>query len=275
MCWKYFFEAVTLGSCVEGHRRSRGRASLAFDSAPLRSTVCDGERDQIGQGPQRLGGQSSLERDRLGLGEKSPVLHLVEQHAVLLEHLEHQDPGDVLDRGGRLAEIDPDLAWSLSVASDRQGHALHRGEHPGERVEIDLFARQALGAMQPLAHQASCQQVPQVHGDDHVILAVRERDRILEIVRDLRLLGALERPQPAAQVLAVGRERNAQDCGLERNEEGVAGRVGDLLAVQLVDVSPFGLRQVRQRNGSRSSRSRQRPTGHRNSTTKSSFDASM
>ena len=83
MCWKYCLETATLTSWVGGIcGRRRGRL---FRLSSLQVDRRHGERDQIGKAFQFLGGQTSLERDGLGLGKKSPVLHPAEQHTVLLE----------------------------------------------------------------------------------------------------------------------------------------------------------------------------------------------
>ena len=76
--------------------------------------------------------------------------------------------------------------------------------------------------MQLSAHLGAAVEVSEVEGGDHVILAMGDRDRPLEIFRDLRLIVPLDLPEPASKVLPV-REHDAEDRDPEEDEEGVAG----------------------------------------------------
>ena len=115
------------------------------------------------------------------------------------------------------------LPLSLSVASTVKVTPFIDVKYLGERVEINLLAREALGAAQPLAHDPRRQQVTHVHGDDHVILAMCERDRILEILRDLRLSLCLsDRSQRPRSCRLAGKE-TPRIVGLSETKKALRG----------------------------------------------------
>ena len=189
MCWKYSFDVVTFTSSFDEELADPGAVSPAFASVFRRSSVSAGMGIRLVsvRSPFAVIRPSSM--IALASTSKPPFLDLVvEHHALILEHLEDQGLCDRFHRAGdspnsiRIRPLSRSVACMLRVTPFTDVSTLVSTSR-SISLPARLSARCSRSRIMPAREQVS-----EVERGNHVILAMRKRDRIPEIIRHLRLV---------------------------------------------------------------------------------------